>query len=78
MYAELVNGFRIACPDGTFREPTPSEVKSAVKSCSYVSLNGHPKKSWPALRDAERNGYLSDAIHLRRITAEAVEIIITY
>lgn len=65
-YASIVNLIRIKCPDGTFREPTP---------CECVSFSGDRPASWPALRAAERMGYLSDAIHLRRLTSDSVHII---
>jgi hypothetical protein len=76
-YAAAVNCFRVKCPDGTYREPTPGEVKAAVKSYSYVSLSGHRFPSSPAQRAAERAGDLDGAIsHARRIVAETVSEIV--
>ena len=51
-YAAAVNVIRILCPDGTYREPCPSEIASLDKK--------------------------GNVAHARRITAETVEIIITY
>ena len=73
-YSEVVNSFRIKCPDGTYREPTPNEVNHLVKSCAHISLTGERSPSCPALRAAERNGHLSDAIHLRRLNADAAHL----
>lgn len=77
-YAAAVNAFRVKCPDGTFREPTPCEVRSVVKSCAHISLSGERAPSWPALRAAERSGHLSDAIHLRRLKSEAANAIASF
>jgi hypothetical protein len=64
-----------------------SFIRADTKRAVYVSLNGERAPSWPALREAERKGYLSDAIycrvqrhaseasHLRRLNVEAVSII---
>ena len=66
MYAAIVNRFRIVCPDGTLREPAPSEVAALVKACARVSLDGNRVPSSPALRAAHRSGDLAYAVHLSR------------
>lgn len=66
MYKQLVNTFRIVCPDGTVREPTPREVASVVGSCKRIALDGSRAPSSPELRKSERAGNLKDAVKISR------------
>ena len=52
-------------------------LRADTKRAVYVALDGRRAPSFPALREAERRGYLSDAIHLRRLKTDAVCVIVS-